>query len=542
MNNSGKWINDLRPLRAPLGALLVALTASSTLAVTSALPLRTVAESGQTAPGSTLPFQFFANPSLDGAGNALVYGGLGSAGQPQRGVWVERSPSTLEKIAVTGDPQPPSQSPHYHGPGFDTRLPLISNSGNVAFVSAFLDANGMGGISVGHWLAPPAGEMKLLSSFGFPVTGTTAPLLQPPPIWPTDVNDAGQVSLIAATSIVYVASATQVRGVAASIAQAPGMSGQYLEVSAPRLSELGLASWFGQALSNFVPTRGVWKEASVGTGVLVAAQGQPAPGIAGSQFLAFTKQNIDNSGNVAFAAETTAPSTAADSGIWAERPGMGLQPLILEGDLAPGAGPDARFANLDRFSLHASFGSAGDVALRSALAGPGINAANDSGIWLAQADGNVRLVAREGQAAPGVEAGVTFSGLNDASISLVNAHGLVAFLGFLTGPGINASNDRGIWAETAGGELKLIARQGSLHQTATGDVLLSNLSLGEGGFSDSGHIAFLANLTASGRSAVFVSSAVAIPEPATAGLACFLVAAALAKSRRWSSGGRRQTP
>jgi MYXO-CTERM domain-containing protein len=243
---------------------------------------------------------------------------------------------------------------------------------------------------------------------------------------------------------------------------------------------------------------------------------------------------------VAFAAQTTAPSTAADSGIWAERPGMGLQPLILEGDLAPGAGSDVRFANLDRFSLHASFGSAGDVALRAGLAGPAIDATNDSGIWLGEADGNVRLIAREGQPAPGVEAGVTFSGLNNSSISLVNAHGLVAFLGLLTGPGINASNDRGIWAETADGELKLIARQGAIHQTASGAVQLNGLSLGEGAFSDSGHIAFLANLTASGRSAVFVSSAVAIPEPATAALGLFVVAA-LARRRRQSTSSSPHT-
>jgi hypothetical protein len=534
-------LNSSGHLRAPLGALLVALTVSNALAVDSVLsPLRTVAEVGQTAPGSPLPFQFFANPSLDGDGNALVYGGLGAAGQPQRGVWAERSPSSLEKIAVTGDPQPPAQSTYYHGPGFDTRLPLISNSGNVAFVSAFLDANGVGGIDVGHWLAPPTGDMELLATFGF-TSFPTAPLLQPPPIWATDVNDAGQVSLIAASSVAYVVNATQARGVAVTSLQAPGMTGQYIEVSAPRLSELGLASWFGQAISNFTPTRGVWKEASVGNGVLVASQGQAAPGIAGAQFSDFTGQNIDNAGQVAFAAQTTAPTTAADSGIWAERSGMGLQPLILEGNLAPGAGPDVRFANLDRLSLHASFGSAGDVALRAGLGGPAINATNDSGIWLAQADGNVRLVAREGQPAPGVEAGVTFTGLNNSAISLVNAHGQVAFFGSLTGPGINASNDRGIWAETAGGELTLIARQGALHQTASGAVLLDSLSLGEGAFSDSGHIAFRANLTASGHGAVFVSGAVAIPEPATAGLGLFVVAA-LAKRRRQSTGGSPQTP
>lgn len=113
-----------------------------------------------------------------------------------------------------------------------------------------------------------------------------------------------------------------------------------------------------------------------------------------------------------------------------------------------------------------------------------------------------RKVAETGMAAPGTEAGVVFgaltTGLNhNLLIPKIDEAGRVAFMAMLSGPGIDASNFQGMWAEE-GGTLQLVAR-GSLPApgTETGVSFLGVPSLElpfppEGG---GAHIAFHAELT-----------------------------------------------
>ena len=72
---------------------------------------------------------------------------------------------------------------------------------------------------------------------------------------------------------------------------------------------------------------------------------------------------------------------------------------------------------------------------------------NDWGVW-SEASGSLALVARSGSPAPGTPAGVNFdsfliqSGFNNA--------GQTAFFAFVTGSGVDPSNDQGIWSEGSG--------------------------------------------------------------------------------------------
>ena len=70
----------------------------------------------------------------------------------------------------------------------------------------------------------------------------------------------------------------------------------------------------------------------------------------------------------------------------------------------------------------------------------------------------LELVVREGDAA-GMPIGANLSGFNSFSLSLNDA-GEIAFIGFLTGPGINFDSNIGIFSESGGNGLKLIARTG----------------------------------------------------------------------------------
>jgi hypothetical protein len=499
-------------------------------AVDAPLPMRRVAVAGEPAPGSTLHFDILRPPAVDGGGNALAFGSVSGA-PDARGIWVERGQGQLSKVAVTGDVMPVAQSQYDFGPGFDGSDPLIATTGDVAFMSAFLDGAGVGGIGAGTWLASTSDQLKLLATSAS-VPGVEAPSI-PTRWWITGVSDEGSVSIWAPRTGVYSANSAGVaRVVARTTLPAPGFTGVYTDIAAPTINSLGKLSWTGWAQGPPRDLRAIWKETAPGAGVLVARESELAPGLSNAPFFSFYSHQIDNHGRVAFVATTLTPSQV-NTGIWAERVGSGLQPLVLEGDLATGVGEDVRFAGLDGPVLNVAFGPEGDVAFRAAIEGPGLDESNDSGIWLAQRNSEVRLIAREGQPAPGVESGVTFRQLNTQSQLLVNGQGQVAFFAFLQGPGIDGGNDRGIWAESKDGELKLIARTGiAMQDNLQTSFIFRGLDLGPAGFGANGHVAFLAHPPNGIGSGIFVSDVVAVPEPTVSALLVATTIVAGAR-RRW---------
>lgn len=142
-------------------------------------------------------------------------------------------------------------------------------------------------------------------------------------------------------------------------------------------------------------------------------------------------------------------------------PASGAAPLVL--DPAPGV-PGGQFASISSAATNAQghiafigkFKTRSAVTLPAPL--PAITTANDSAIWTGS-ETSLSLLAREGDAAPGVAGGV-FAGFLDP---VMDDNDRVAFLGTLrTGaafPGVTTSDNQGIWAHTGEG-LKLIARRG----------------------------------------------------------------------------------
>lgn len=118
---------------------------------------------------------------------------------------------------------------------------------------------------------------------------------------------------------------------------------------------------------------------------------------------------------------------------------MSYRTVVLEGQTAPGISGGATF---DEFS--SSIGKNGRVAFRASVTA---GADTLSGIWAEGASGQLQLVAREGDPAPGCEAGVTFMSL-DAPI--VGSDGAVMFQADVNGW------DYGVWYEKTGGVTKAI--------------------------------------------------------------------------------------
>src|ERR1043166_4993759 len=81
----------------------------------------------------------------------------------------------------------------------------------------------------------------------------------------------------------------------------------------------------------------------------------------------------------------------------------------------------------------------GRTTFMSNLVGPGIDATNDKAIYSEDA-GGLTIVARKGALAPGLLGGETFL---DFFTTRRSADGRTAFTGRLTGPGVNGTNDIG---------------------------------------------------------------------------------------------------
>lgn len=183
----------------------------------------------------------------------------------------------------------------------------------------------------------------------------------------------------------------------------------------------------------------------------VALSGQSAPGAPGRFFSFFYPPAIGGSGRVAFAGWLTGV-TSNDEGLWSGLPGA-IQLVAREGSAAPGTA-----AVFSSGWLFPRVNSSGLVAFSAAL-GAGANSSNNTGIWVGL-PGALSLAARAGNAAPGTPAGVVFSG-GMQNWLMLNDAGQIVFRANLTGPGVDSSNDAGIWAG-APGALQLVAREGDV--------------------------------------------------------------------------------
>jgi hypothetical protein len=110
----------------------------------------------------------------------------------------------------------------------------------------------------------------------------------------------------------------------------------------------------------------------------------------------------------------------------------------------------------------------GKVAFRGFISGPGVDESNDEGIWSGKA-GNLSPVALAGDHAPGAPAGVTFDSFFPWNGALqMNAIGQSVFTAFLRDGDFGAGI--GIWATDVAGMLRKIVSTGDSLEIAPGDI------------------------------------------------------------------------
>ena len=291
----------------------------------------------------------------------------------------------------------------------------------------------------------------------------------------------------------------------------------------PALNNFGQVAFLTKLSGSGVTSannKGIWSEGS-GSLAMVARSGNQAPGVpAGANFsgFGFAPPAFNDGGQTAFFAALAGGGVDAtnNQGIWSEGSGS-LALVARSGSPAPGTPGGVNFSGFYSPVLN----NAGQTAIRANLTGIGVTPSeNDLGVW-SEGSGSLALVARTGSQSPDTPTKVNFSGFGDL---VLNDAGQLAFLGFLVGGGVDATNDQGIWATDASGALALIARTGASLEVAPGDFrTISQLAFAGGtgnsdgrasGFNNRGQLAFKAVFTDESQG-IFVSSAVAVPEPAS---------------------------
>ena len=515
--------------------------------------IRVVALVGQHAPGfsSTSNFDFLQAPSINIFGNTAFTGTAPIAGPDFGGIWYEGN-GVLQLAARTSTQALGTSSGVLWGSFFSA--PAQDNFGDLAFIAQLSGTGVTANNNLGIWVDRNT-SVQFVARTGGPAIGTSSGVVFGSTMSQPMINGSGQAAFYASLSGSGVQSGVNDQGlwaqqnnslqlVARSGDPAPGTSPGIVFQSLfstsstpfpPLFATSGQAAFTahlsGPGVNQGGNDVGIWV-GQPGNISLVARQGDQAMGLAaGVNYNSIGPFALNDSGQVAFAAQTT---FGPGAGVWEGAPGS-LRVAASAGTSVPGTASGVNFTGFGEDTINAS----GKVAFSAGVSGPGVvSGANDGGIW-SEGLGQLNLVARKGDKAPGTPAGVAFSTFFSP---ILNADGQTAFYGRLTGPGVNSTNNEGIWAQDLSGQLHLIARDGDMLELSPTDFRQITQILvptgyerspgGLSGLNDAGQFAFYAKFNGA-NAGVFVSNVVAVPEPASAVLfAVGIVAAGLSRKTR----------
>jgi len=504
---------------------------------------RTIALTGQVAPGTSVAFDEFQPPAIGAGGHVAFRASLAGAGvEPsnQFGVWLYGSAGPGGLLARGGDAAASGGATFLDFDG-----PTLNASGQAAFIGY------LAGGGAGIWTHDASGLTPIVRR-GDAAPGTAGNF----DVFsrPFGFNDSGNVAVRGSASITGPGAIESIEGIWST---APGGSLQPVAlkggaapdtgtfyagpfaVGSPVLNAQGHTAFYGflgGGGATHTNDEGIWRQTSSGLEIVVR-EGDLAPGLGpdvrfGNRSFGAAPA-INAAGDVAFLSTLTGPGAPPNrQAIWSRASGGPLRLVARSGGAAPGT--SSTFLQFDEDPL---INAQGRVAFWGFLTG----VVDGSGLWAEGAGGSLQLVARGGDPAPSTDS--LFQGIHKLSISL-NARGQTAFVGSLAGANVDATNDLGLWAQDLAGQLHKIVREGDFLDVDDGpavnlrQVQSFHFEGGSGngdgrrsGFSDSGLITFAARFT-DGTQGVFVSTAV-VPEAPSSALAVLGIGAfALAPGRR----------
>ncbi|MEE4639614.1 MAG: choice-of-anchor tandem repeat NxxGxxAF-containing protein [Wenzhouxiangella sp.] len=465
------------------GATLLMLGAISVALAGAAPDFRTVALTGTDGAlgpglGSEVEFgyqQTFSNllsfeaPVINDAGEVAFLGYLNIEGvldRPfTRGIWSEGGGSGLETVALEGDSAPGTSAGVRLG-NLQTFSTVINNEGKIAFsarVLSTLDSLSDEGI----WASDSNGLPQLIVLEGDPAPGTGDSGITFRTVEAFKLSDAGQIAFRGRLQGGGVNNLNN-RGIWLSddesglqlmerVGNTVPPYGDFSDTEEPVLNDMGQIVFRGEARQSD-PSEpqysGYWSVSGETGRELVVISGTSAPGAgSGVTFRDFiTASAFNNAGQVAFLAAVTGGQIVDfvnDRGIWFDGGDSELELIAMEGNPAPGAAPGENFSSVGTPVLN----SAGQVAFQGRIEDP--DQPDRPAVWSNGGGSGLELIAQQGDAAPGTDANFIAFDVNP----MLNGAGQVAFRAFFDGPG---SNNQGIWATDADGQLQLIVRTGIL--------------------------------------------------------------------------------
>jgi hypothetical protein len=241
----------------------------------------------------------------------------------------------------------------------------------------------------------------------------------------------------------------------------------------------------------------------------VAVQREQVPGLdAGVAYGQLFGANLNNAGTVAFVSSLEGSGVTPQDqwAVFKGGPGS-VEAVVRSNEPAPGAGPGVVFGSFVTRPEVNNFGVVAFQALtRDAVGGGG----GDSRALYAGVRNDLRLVALHGAPAPATPAGTVYSLLFGESTPSIDDGGRVAFSTGLAGPGVNGSNDRALYFG-APGDLRLVAREGDPAPGFPAGNVFAELEAGTYELNDVGHLVFMSTLSGpdvyGGGTAIWVSNA-----------------------------------
>lgn len=200
---------------------------------------------------------------------------------------------------------------------------------------------------------------------------------------------------------------------------------------------------------------------------LIAREGDPAPGIDSATFsvLGINNFEVDHSGRLIFPArvEGNQINVTNDYGYWRSS-GNAMELLYRSGDPAPNIA-EARLASFRVEPIVSD-----EYLLLANLVGENVTSANDGAMFVGT-PGNMRLIYREGDPAPGAPEGVVMGRVFTSSSGIPTSEtSQLAFRTELTGPGVDGTNDAAYYMVDSNGKLFLLAREGDMFDVGGGEL------------------------------------------------------------------------
>jgi hypothetical protein len=530
--------------------------------IATAAKLKTIALSGESAPGAGLEFVhtgFVGSPAINREGVVAFNGSVHAQGyqSPKASLWRATPMGDLELLAMGGQSAPGSATSKIFG-GFGD--PAVSDNGDIVFMA--YDTTNV--VSTIWRVAPESAQLSMIAESGQSATGA-GPGASFDAFksgwWSTrpgaSAGSSGDTLFLATLTGSGVTGSNYVglwhaesAGVVSLVAKlddpVPGLGPEtnYGPFSAGFENVQRIASVNGSGKVAFISSltgSGVglasnalftWQK---DTGISVLARKENAvPGAPGSAYYGFGSPVLNNAGKVAFYASLQAVGPGGINGgvLMSDRDGAGVTALYRLGDAAPGTGSTfSSFRPASEAGSNPIINSEGQLAFSGNLNWQfgHVDGNNDSGIWSEGLSGSLELVVREGDQAPGTDLGVTFGNFNTV-MPMLNSFGQVAFVAGVTPPATGGGTNVGFWAQDSQGALQLIVIEGGQLDVDDGPGIdlrtvstlrtLTNpwgVSPGENSgnedgrpssFNDLGQIVFAASFT-DGSSGIFVSNAVA---------------------------------